>query len=446
LARCCHHLVLLILFSALTLSPSVARAQSTPGKLPVFVIDIDGLGPHEVGATIGRQWRAAFPRLEHKLDALLAHRLETKMLSVKLGGEALPAFARLPDSYYRAELDGLAAVLDLVSRNRLGDGFLSWDELILVQQLPDFGAHDWGSGFGVYGSRTADGYPFVARNLDRDAHQAATISSLESITVYRGRKGSLVSVGFAGNLGVTTGFNDRGLFVALLPASGSPESTEDHTPTEPIGFLLRQALERESDLDAVAQFLRTKPASSDHSILMADMHRVEVLEHGTGRLAQVRNASSQHHPAMTWQRPEQIAVVGCFALKRMPSRCTGLRDRHRWHRYLDLALFDPDQHLAEMDDISRIMFDRMNSHDAINSDATHQVLIFQPHSVTLYLRSKVPTQRQPVEPMLYRYANLATRASPEQRGIISLWIVLGLSLAALFGIVLMVRIFQRHSA
>ncbi|NBC47020.1 MAG: hypothetical protein GVY22_03305 [Gammaproteobacteria bacterium] len=435
-----------ILVSALALSPSVAHPQSTPGKLPVFDIDTDGLGPHEIGAAIGRQWRAAFPRLEQKLDALLANRLETKMLTAKLGGEALPAFARIPEPYYRAELDGLAAVLDLVSRNRLGDGFLSWDELILVQQLPDFGAHDWGSGFGVYGTRTSDGYPFVARNLDRDPQQPETISSLESITVYSSRKGTLVNIGFAGNLGVTTGFNDHGLFVAFLPASGSPESTQDNVPTEPIGFLLRQALEKQTNLDAAAQFLRAKPASSDHSILMADTHRVEVLEHGTGRAAQLRDASSEHHPAMKWERPEQIAVVGCFALKRMPSLCTGLRDRHRWHRYLDLAQFDPDRHLAQIDDLARIMFDRMNSHDAINSDATHQVLIFQPHSTTLFLRSKVPTQRHPVEPMLYRYGNLANRSSPEQSGLFSLWTALGLSLAALIGIALIIRIIQRHSA
>ncbi|WP_207148140.1 hypothetical protein, partial [Thiohalocapsa halophila] len=94
----------------------------------------------------------------------------------------------------------------------------------------------------------------------------------------------------------------------------------------------------------------------------------------------------------------------------------------------------------------RIMLDRLNSHDAINSDATRQVLIFEPHSNVLHLRSKIPPLRTAVEPTLYRYADLAARQAPERSGIFSLWIALLLSIAAISGITLVVRFRRRGSA
>jgi hypothetical protein len=438
---------LLILGLALALPSTVALSESATGRLPVFHVITEGLTPREVGAALGRQWRASFPRLEQRLDALLAERLENTMLGYDLASRAVPAIARIREPAYRAELEGVASALDLVSRNRLGDEFLSWDELVLVQQLPDFGAHDAGSGFGVYGTHSETGRPLVGRNLDGSTKPSAGAGlGLDAITVYRNSDSTLVNIGFAGTLGVTTGFNERGLFVAYIPASGTPKAMESNAPFEPIGFLLREALETHHSIDQAFRFLRPKPLTSNHSILMADPDRVQVLEHATDRPAFLRDALSEHHPAMTWRRPEQIAVVGCFALKRIPAPCTRLRDRHRWQRFHDLATFDPQQRRAALTDIIRIMLDRLNSHDAINSDATRQVLIFEPHSTVLHLRSKIPTLRTAVEPTLYRYADLATRQAPERSGIFSLWIALLLSIAAISGITLVVRFRRRGSA
>ena len=432
--------LLLILGLTLPLPSTVALAESATGRLPVFHVVTEGLAPGDVGAALGRQWRASFPRLEQRLDALLADRLENTMLAYELAGRAVPAIARIREPAYRAELEGLASELDLVNRNRLGDEFLSWDELVLVQQIPDFGAHDAGSGFGAYGTRSDTGQPLVGRNLDgRMKPDKAAGRGLDAITVYRSQNSTLVNIGFAGNLGVTTGFNDRGLFVAYIPASGAPKAMDSNAPFEPIGFLLRQALETHDNIDQAFRFLRPKPSTANHSILMADPERVQVLEHAVGRPAFLRDALSEHHPAMTWRRPEQIAVVGCFALERIPAPCIRLRDRHRWQRYRDLATFEPKHRRAELSDIIRIMLDRLNSHDAINSDATRQVLVFEPHSTVLHLRSKVPTQRTAVEPMLYRYADLTTRHIPERKGIFSLWVMLLLSIAALLSITLLIR-------
>lgn len=432
--------ILLVLGLALALPSTLALSESATGRLPVFRVTTDGLTPGDIGADLGRQWRASFPRLEQRLDALLADRLNNTTLAYELAGRAVPAIARIRESAYRAELEGLASVLDLVNRNRLGDEFLSWDELVLVQQLPDFGAHDVGSGFGVYGTRSDTGRPLVGRNLDGNTTPRADAGrGLDAITVYRNRDSTLVNIGFAGNLGVTTGFNERGLFVAYIPTSNPPRAMESNTPFEPMGFVLRQALETHDNIDHAFRFLRTKPLTSDHSILLADADRVQVLEHAVGRPALLRDALSEHHPAMRWRRPEQIAVVGCFALKRIPSPCVRLRDRHRWQRFHDLAIFDTDQHRGALTDVISIMLDRLNSHDAINSDATRQVLIFEPHTTVLHLRSELPTHQTAVEPMLYRYADLATRYAPERSGMLSLWIVLFLSISALLVISLAIR-------
>jgi hypothetical protein len=425
--------------------PGVASGETEPGRLPVLRVDIDERTPQAVGADLGAQWKAIFPELEYRLDSLLAHRLR---------GQA-PEYGPLfrdgsPDAVglsakHLAELEGLSKALELVGQNQLGDGLLSWDELMLVQHLPDLGAYALGTGFGVYGGRSDIGGPIVGRNLDRLRDDDPRISALDTISVHRGEGGTLVSIGPAGSLGVTTGFNERGLFLSLIPAAGVRQRGKVASRTRVIGFALRDALETQEDIEEAARLLGRERHGSSHSILLADRNAVQVLEQTAGGSAVVRTASSELRPRMMWDEPGQIAVVGCFALAVMPSGCVDSLHLYRWQRLRALADFSPNGHRAAIADVTRIMLDQTNLPSAIYGDRTYQVLVFAPRTGDLYLHSKEPVASGSDEPTMHRYADLLTDPGGVSSGLLSLRMLLWTLISAMLGTTLWIRL-RRRSA
>lgn len=418
-------------------------ADTHQERLPVFRVDTQDRTPHEVGAELGRQWKSRFPELELKLDALLEHRLGQLSFTYEAADRSFPPNPQNDPGlaeYHRDEFEGLASALNLVSRNRLGDGFLSRGELLLIQRLPDLGAHDSGSAFGVYGRRSDTGSPLVGRNLDGQPQQKSIERILESITVYHGEDSALVNIGFAGNLGVTTGFNQSGLLLAYLPVSGMFNQGVGEAASEPIAFTIRRMLETHDRIDTAAGTLSGRIDGSNYSILMADRERVEVLEHAAGTRGRLRAASSELQPAMSWEHKQQIAAVGCFALSTMPTGCSSLRDRYRWQRFRTLANLNLQESHTEIMDIAQIMLDRVGSRDAINSATTYQTLAFAPESAELYLGTKAPTASDPDEPVMHRYADLIGESSQERGGISALWILLWLLIAGISIATLWIRL------
>jgi hypothetical protein len=419
-------------------------AETDQQRLPVFRVDTQGRTPYEIGAELGRQWKSRFPELEPKLDALLEHRLKGISFTDEAAGRPLPPTRQTAPGglteYHREELEGLMSALHLVSRNRLGDGFLSRDELLLIQRLPDLGAHDSGSAFGVYASRSNTGSALVGRNLDGQPWQERMERALEAITVYRGEGRALVNIGFAGNLGITTGFNQSGLFLAYLPVSGIAIQGVTEAASEPIAFTIRRMLETHERIDTASQALSWPIDGSNYSILMADRERVEVLEHAAGRRGRLRCPSSKLQPAMSWRHKQKIAAVGCFALRAMPSGCSSLRDQYRWQRFRTLADLDLRGTRFEIEDIVRIMLDRVGSHDAIYAPTTYQTLVFAPDSAELYLGTNPPTAKYPVEPVMHRYAGLIGESSQERGAILSVWMLLWLLITAIAIVTLWVRL------
>lgn len=429
---------------ALALASCFVLAEIHQERLPIFRVDTNGLTPHEIGAELGRQWKNQFPELEAKLDALLANRLEPIGYIDDTGGQPASATAQYApgglSEDHREELDGLASALHLVSRNQLGDGFLSRDELYLLQRLPDLGAYDSGSGFGVYASRSKSGSTLVGRNLDGTPLQERLERALEGITVYRGEDRTLVNIGIAGSLGITTGFNQGGLLLAYLPVTDLPNRGTTESAAEPIAFTIRRMLETYERIDTAGEALSWLVDDNDYSILMADRERVNVLEHAAGKRGQLRDPSSELHPALSWPQEQKIAVVGCFALRAMPSDCSHLREQYRWQRFRFLADLDLRGTAFESRDIVEIMLDQVGSNDAINAPTTYQILAFAPRDAELYLGTKSPTANESINPVMHRYADLIERSSKKGWWTRSIWIVLWLLIAGIAIVTLWVRV------
>ena len=429
------------LFSVLTACAAIPSVSAdAPGqRLPVFRIVTEDMRPTEVGAALGRQWKERFPDLEQRHDAHLAQRLNQQGFDRLLNERVAPLRAQGIDRAYLAELQGLASALNLIGRNRLGDGFLSMDELMLAQLLPDLGGDGQGCGFGVYGTHAGKAGPLVGRNLDGGRGGSGITSTLGAITVYQHPEGMLVNIGVAGILGVTTGFNDRGLFLAHLAASLTPDRGASPVQGRAIGFALRRALEEHDDSAAAVRTLRRGRYGSSYSVLLADRRRIQVLEQPADGPARLREAGSRTRPTMDWGRTEQIAVVDCFALTTTPSNCQDLRDRYRWQRLRTLARFEPRGPRAEIPDLIGIMLDRTTPPYEIYGEETLQVMVFAPRTADLYLYARSEPGTGHDEPVMHRYADLVGDSATAGAGFNLLLAVVWILIAFLLSATLWVR-------
>ena len=387
-------------------------AEGAQAALPVLRIDTRELSPQAVGSELGRLWKALFPDLERRLDRLLSERLGRRMpLPSLVPPEVALSIGNLTASE-RAELRGLSGSLDLVRETRLGDGLLSADELLLVQFLADFGASGIGSGFGVFASGGRALGPLVARTIVFDPERNEGIDSIpETIVVYEQGDESVVSVAIAGSLGVTTGFNRRGLFFAVLPAVAVPAVLQSASSAEPIALAVRRALQTSGGIDQAVRTLRDGRYGLNHSVLIADRDEVGVLELPLAGRGRLRTAMSRLHPAMAWEHRGRIAVVSCFALAAMPSDCDDARQHARWQHLRRLAGVDAINRDAELVDLVQIMRDSERPIGTGHGEPVRQVLAFAPDTLELVIEHLNPVQgERPREPVMQRFSSLLERS------------------------------------
>ena len=354
------------------------EASST---LPVFHVDAKEQTGMDTGKILGKAFKKQFPTIEKIYDTYLASFVTQEQFNewVQVRVNILKPNI---DPAYRDEVNGIASTWTISSRDQLGDGFLSLNEFWVLQLIPDVGRRTNCSGFGVWGDFSALNSPIVGRNMDWITDEG--LRSLQAITVYEYEEQTVVNIGFAGYMGVVSGFNREGLFVAHLDSPLGMRYPEPPIGDHAIVFDLRKVLETKNRISPAAKELSQHQYGFSHNILMADRFDIQVLEQPQGHPAHLRNNFSPLRTEMLWEKANQIAVVNCFVLKSSPANCITSSNNYRWHRFRTLAQFKRTNQ-AEVKDIINIMFDTSNPYQEIFNQKTVQSMVFTPKDKRLYL-------------------------------------------------------------
>jgi len=350
-------------------------------SIPIFIVEATNKTGHEMGIELGMAIKTRFPTIGKLYDEYLASFIDQATFNRWLTQRVNVLKSNIKPAY-KDEIEAVASTLGLILHDQIGDGFLSWNEYWFLQLIPDVGRKTNCSGFGVFNQASALNSPIVGRNMDWPTTEG--LRSIQAITVYQYHNRQVVNIGFAGYLGIVSGFNHHGLFVAHLdsPLGG-------YYPEPPIGdraivFDLRQVLEKYSKINQAAGALSKFNYGFSHNILMADPKNIQVLEQPQGRPAHLRSDTSELKIEKSWDKRDQIAVVNCFVLKISPSNCINSMDDLRWHRFKTLAQFNR-YHRAYRQDIIKIMFDTAHPNAEIFNKNTVQSLVFTPIDQRLYL-------------------------------------------------------------
>jgi len=220
---------------------------------------------------------------------------------------------QIPDEYVE-ELEGLASTLTNTNIDNAGDGKLSANELYFFHLMGDIARTVQCSAIGVTGDLSETGNTVVGRNFDLDAH----LRKYNSVTKINKGDDSVYLIGWLANLTGFTGFNNDGVFGAIVDTTGSGEPYSSNG-IHSYAFDLRYALEEETTLDGVADYMSTYPYGFNHLVFLADPATSGVLENnisgtGTNIRRELRTADSVLNPGIQWQYDNVVVAVSAFML------------------------------------------------------------------------------------------------------------------------------------
>ncbi len=375
------------------------------GKIPVIHIHAENMSPVDIGLEIGRQSKQLFPDIEYHYDRYLMASLSQMGFNDILRNR-LPKLKSHIDNVYQKEMEGIASSWTLIHDNKLGDGYLSWDEYWVLNLLADIGLPANGTGFGVLNAVSKEKSTIIGRNLDLKS--TPELRALQAITVYQYSSHVVVNIGFAGVISVLSGFNDSGLFLAHFNTasdlsyqnsySSRQETGED---MQAYGFALRKALETMNSVRKATNLLEKNTYGISSNILIADKKNIQVLEYSSVGKAQIRSWKSETRPDKQWNSPSQIAVVDCHVLDSRSGSCERAKDTYRWERLRAQATFTKNKR-AGVQDIAGIMLDSHNQYYEILASDTLQSMIYLPGTGHLYLyAAPVNTTKIPAAYKIY---------------------------------------------
>jgi hypothetical protein len=263
----------------------------------IITIDASNNDGGQMGSVIGESLQKNFPDVAKQYDSYLDFLLSPSQFK-QLAPQVTLLKSTL-DPAYQAEVNAIATALQLNTFDKLGDGNLSLNEFWLLQFLADLTTINKGSAIAV--TNRNDKTSIAARNVDWK--DATDLSGLQTINLYHYKDRTVVTVGFAGMVGVINGFNDQGLFASLMDASIEQISTGTLSQNAS-SFELRSVLKQTNNINSAVEALAQKTYTRHQPILLADQTRVAVLEQPAGKVGILRQTDSAIINEMPWNVSE----------------------------------------------------------------------------------------------------------------------------------------------
>lgn len=361
----------------------------------------------QVGGEYAEAIMKAKPDFEALLDSYISELTSSEALYNKLLSRVNDIKPRMNQAY-RDEIEGMALKLSGGTTNERGDTKVSMDELYAFNLIPDIVRGTQCSALSVYGSRSSTGKAMIARALDWNGGDSDQLIQLQAVTTIKNPGGKICSIGYLGYLGIISGFNDSGVFAAILDSTTGGEYSSAGKRSYPMD--LRFALENRKTLDEVAAFMGD-PANAyafNHLIALADAKTGGVLENnisGTGSNMRraLRRADSPLNEGITWGISDAVGCVNSFLL-------AGNHDNHsdnnantgRWHAMKEKLLEKGDK--VTLDGLKDVISFHHGEEPGSAGDGdlyntrTQQIVMFQPDSFHLevFFRPKGSLPPKPV--------------------------------------------------
>ncbi|WP_029459148.1 C45 family autoproteolytic acyltransferase/hydolase [Solidesulfovibrio alcoholivorans] len=302
----------------------------------VTIEDVDGLyfkttldftsGSHfEVGQAYAQAIVESKPTYGAIIDNFLLLSVESAPDHPQLAtlvSQAKNLIADMPQQYVQ-ELLGMTTVFNYPI-DKLGDGILSSNELLLFEVVHDVIDPGSCSATAVSADVSATGATLVGRNLDW--YDMPGVSELHNVQLYDNADATydIVGIGILGQFFPISAFSEKHISGAVLDS----DMQQGYFTTEGATSYLadmRYALEHCDTLDGVAYYLLNQQNTHSYIGFLADENTAAVLENDLEHpeAKGLRHDDSVLRDGTTWDYPGTLVAVNAFMLPGTTDNFTG---------------------------------------------------------------------------------------------------------------------------
>lgn len=275
---------------------------------------------------------------------------------------------------YKDEFAGMATVFSYPI-DKLGDGILSSNELLVYEVMHDVIDPGSCSAAAVYGTFSSTGSTIVGRNFDW--YDIPGTSELHNVQIYLNSDSTydIVGIGFLGQLFPASVFSENYMSGALLDSDMKRSYfTTVGSDSYPADF--RYAFEHYDNLGEVSYYLLGQQDTHSYIGFLADTNSAFVLENDLEHPSSrgLRTDSSVLRDGTTWEIPNTVVSVNSFLLPGTTDEFTGeLSNTKRFASYSSLISEDLLSHGSlNMQDMQSIMSYSGSDGIAKNSGAIYR--------------------------------------------------------------------------
>ena len=315
-----------------------------------------------------------------------------KMAFPNLNGDYHPVEDRIGELFpgipeeYRQELEGFAESLSGGKRGMESDGFLSYEEAILMHMVPDCLRGTNCNAFSVWGEKSVGGDRIVSRTLEwslGSENQMCTAHAVTHFIMGEG-KNSYTTFSVLGMLDMLTGLNDKGVFAGILDAGSGDdyicEGKKCYT------FDLRLALETMDTARSVGEYMvgESKNFTFSHNVIITDRNDSFVAEDCVNLQDEEASKSTlrdQYTPLtddIRWDNPDSLCVVNAFVTEGSDDHFTAAANNYvRFCKYNAWAGEKEKLSLADVKDlVTRERTDRSAGFQKLYSENVFHIIVF----------------------------------------------------------------------
>lgn len=374
-----------------------------------------GLNHRQIGEEYAKRIKIVIPEFEILIDSFISditsnsNRYKYMLLRA---GDIKP---QIPQDY-KDEIDGMASVFSGGTENVRGDNKISIDELYFYNLIPDVIRQTQCLAVSVFGLRSATHKAMIARILDWFGGISNQTAKIQSVTAIKYGDRTVYSVGYIGYMGMITGFNDKGIFAAILdsPTGVLYSSVGKHSyPMD-----LRFALGSRTTLDGVADYMKdpSRDYAFNHLIFISDPDESKVLENnlsGKGKNMQrtLRNFDSPLNKGIIWGIGDSIGTVNSFLLEGNHDNHTSNKNNtKRWENIKTQLLAKGEE--VTLDELKEVASFHKGSRPGsidrgdLYNNTTQQIVIFEPHTFNLDIFFRPPNAASSSLPAIPIFENI----------------------------------------
>lgn len=233
---------------------------------------------------------------------------------------------------YRDEIEGLASALSDGTHGIVENGSLSYEEVIMLQMIPDAIRPTCCSALSLWGERTVTGDRITLRNLEWYLGSGNQIGNVNAVMHMNNGERSLTSISFLGILDIISAVNDDGVFAAILDVGSVQNEPFIYEGKKCYTMELRYALEEFGSAREVGEFMigGSRDFTWCHNLIISDENDSfcaedcvsQVEDSGRGHSV-LRDADTPLIEGLTWDSIDSLCIVNSFASEGNQDSFTG---------------------------------------------------------------------------------------------------------------------------